>query len=69
MTRQKKTAKELQAIVAERLGVAPHFVTVFKDRQRGWHASANVPYPDMAAAAQAVEEVARELRAEYELAD
>ena len=66
--KQKKTAQELADMIAARLNVGGVFIAVHKDPVYGWHPTV-VTRPAAAINAQmAAEEIAKELRAEFDLA-
>ncbi len=66
--KQKKTAQELADMIAARLNIGGVLIAVHKDPAYGWHPTV-MTRPAAAINAQtAAEEIAKELRADYELA-
>lgn len=66
--KQKKTAQELVDMIESRLNIGGVFISVYRDPAYGWHPTV-VTRPAAAINAQlAAEEIAKELRAEFDLA-
>jgi hypothetical protein len=66
--KQKKTAQELADMIAARLNIGGVFVAIHKGPAYGWHPTV-ITKPAAAINAQIVaEEIAKELRAEFDLA-
>jgi hypothetical protein len=65
--RQKKTARELAEMIGERMG-AGAFIAVHKDSVYGWHPRVMTTLHAVALQHRA-EEIAKELRAQYDLSE
>ena len=67
MQKEGKTARELEDMIAARIGVGGVQVAVFKSPQLGWDANVLV-FPQQAQNAKALcDKVTRELRGKYDL--
>ena len=65
--KEQKTARELADLIAARMGIGGMFVSVHKDPTYGWHPTV-VTTPAAAHLSQlAAEEIAQELRVQYDL--
>ena len=69
MSREKRTAAELEDMIKQRLGMGGIHLKVHRDPAYGWHPTI-VTTPSAAYNAQLrAEEIAAELRAQYDLAE
>jgi hypothetical protein len=66
--KQKKTARELADMIAERLNIGGVFIAVHKDPAYGWHPTVMTKPAAALNVQMAAEEIANELRAEFDLA-
>jgi hypothetical protein len=67
MPKPKKSARQLQELIAERLGIGPLFVRVHPDPNYGWHAMVVTAPGEEVCSQQSVDEAAAELRARFDL--
>jgi hypothetical protein len=67
MSKPKKTARQLQEMIAEQIGIGPLFVRVHPDPALGWHARLATAPGQEICPPQTVEEAAAELRAKFDL--
>jgi hypothetical protein len=67
--KQKKTARELADMIGQRLNIGGMFVVVHKDPAYGWHPTVMTKPAAAIGCQMRAEEIAKELRAEYELQD
>ena len=65
--KEKKTAEELAKMIADRINVGGTFVKVHPDPVYGWHPTVMVAPAKAVRCQQLAEEIARELRAQYDL--
>jgi hypothetical protein len=65
--KERKTARELEDMIAGRLGIGGTFIKVHADPAYGWHATVMTAPAQAVRAQQTVEEIAKELRALYDL--
>jgi len=66
--KQRKTARELEEMIAERIGVGGIMIKVHPDPAYGWHATVMTAPAKAVAAQQVVEKIGEELRSQFELA-
>jgi hypothetical protein len=67
LAKQRKTARELEDMIAERVGVGGVMVKVHSDPAYGWHATVMTAPAKAIAAQQVVERISEELRLQFEL--
>lgn len=67
MQKPKKSARQLQEMIAGQLGIGPLFVRVHPDPALGWHAIVVTAPGQEICSRQSVEEAAAALRAKYDL--
>lgn len=67
MEKQKKTAQELADMIGQRLNIGGIFVKGYKDAAYGWHPQVVTRPAEAIDAQMFAEEIAKELRAEYDL--
>jgi hypothetical protein len=65
--KERKTARELEDMIAARLGIGGTFIKVHADPVYGWHATVMTAPAQAVRAQQTVEEIGKELRALYDL--
>jgi hypothetical protein len=64
---QQRTAKELADMIAARLGVRDVHVMVHQDPVQGWHPTVVTGLAQVTACQQRAEQIAAELRTEFQL--
>jgi hypothetical protein len=67
MAKEKKTAQELADMIAARINVGGVFVKVHADPAYGWHPTVVTAPEQVVTFQQRAEEIAKELRALYDL--
>jgi hypothetical protein len=67
MQKPKKSARQLQEMLAEQLGIGPLFVRVHPDPALGWHARLVTAPGQEICSPQSVEEAAAALRTRFDL--
>jgi hypothetical protein len=65
--KEKKSADELEKMIADRINVGGVFVKVHADPVYGWHPTVITAPAAAVRCQQMAEEIARELRAQYDL--
>jgi hypothetical protein len=67
MQKPKKSARQLEEMIAERLAIGPLFVRVHPDPEFGWHAILATAPGQEICSPQSVKDAAAELRAKFDL--
>jgi hypothetical protein len=67
MQKPKKSAEQLQEMIADRIGIGPLFVRVHPDPAYGWHARLVAAPGQEICSPQSVEDAAAELRTQFDL--
>ena len=67
MARERKTAKELADLIAEKIGVRELFIRVRKDHAYGWEPTVEEAPGDIIGFQRRAEEIANRMRLQYDL--
>jgi hypothetical protein len=67
MHKPKKSAGQLEALIAERIGIGPLFVRVHPDPAYGWHARVVTAPGEEICSQHSVDEAVAQIRAKFDL--